>query len=203
MNVGEDKGKIVCALISQRKPETMIELGGYVGYSTILFADAVRSSGGKKYYSLEKSPKFANIIEAVVKLAGLDDIVEVIVGSGDEGIKKLNSERGIKSIDMMFLDHIKPAYTPDLKLAESLGMIVKGTVLAADNVVKPGNPPYLKYVRSSVKEKREALTQQSEGDIKGNPDLIYESKFIESWEPSGVPVRIFITEFSIQEVSSF
>jgi catechol O-methyltransferase len=39
---------------------------------------------------------------------------------------------------MMFLDHYKPAYTTDLKLCEELGLIHKGTVLAADNVIKPG-----------------------------------------------------------------
>ena len=31
MNVGEDKGKIVSSLIAERKPEVMVELGGYVG----------------------------------------------------------------------------------------------------------------------------------------------------------------------------
>ncbi len=33
MNVGEDKGKIVTDLIKEVKPKTMVELGGYVGYS--------------------------------------------------------------------------------------------------------------------------------------------------------------------------
>ena len=33
MNVGDDKGKIVADLIAEQKPEVMVELGGYVGYS--------------------------------------------------------------------------------------------------------------------------------------------------------------------------
>jgi catechol O-methyltransferase len=65
---------------------------------------------------------------------------------------------------MMFLDHYKPAYATDLQLCESLGLIVKGTALAADNVIQPGNPPYLNYVRSSVHQKRMALTQASGQD---------------------------------------
>ncbi|MGG6496026.1 UNVERIFIED_CONTAM: hypothetical protein NY603_24215, partial [Bacteroidetes bacterium 56_B9] len=60
-------------------------------------------------------------------------------------------------IDLMFLDHYKPAYTTDLKLCEELKLVTPGSVLAADNVIKPGNPPYLEYVRSSVKEKREKV----------------------------------------------
>lgn len=210
MNVGEDKGKIVTDLIAERKPKVMVELGGYCGYSTILFGAAVRDNGGSKYYSLERSPKFAKVIESLVEFAGLDKVVEVIVGPSDEGIKKLHA-KGLKNIDMMFLDHYKPAYTTDLKLCEDLGLISKGTFLAADNVIKPGNPPYLEYVRSSVEEKRARLLQAQEKadtdhdafkktakqygsveklstDIKGNPNFIYKSELVNSWEPTGVPV---------------
>lgn len=213
MNVGEDKGRIVTDLVQERKPNIMVELGGYCGYSTILFGAAVRAAGGKKYYSLERSLKFAKNIEALVEFAGLADVVEVLVGASSEGIKKLH-DRGVETIDMMFLDHYKPAYTTDLKLCEILGMIKKGTVLAADNVISPGNPPYLEYVRSSVEEKRVKLTQQSKLDtegfkdrtaaqygeveklsmeVKGNPNLIYKSQLVDSFEPTGVPDGIEIT----------
>lgn len=211
MNVGDDKGEIVTGIISEIKPKTMVELGGYCGYSTILFADALRRCGGKKYYSLERNAQFARNIQTVVELAGLNDIVEVIVGPSNEGIKSLHSSGKVDQIDMMFLDHYKPAYTTDLKLCESLGLIRKGTVLAADNVISPGNPPYLKYVRSSVQQKRAALKLQSKQDTEnfpgrsatqygeietlsaeaqGNPNLIYESRLVESFEPTGVPVSL-------------
>jgi Predicted O-methyltransferase len=57
MNVGHAKGKIVTDLIEEVKPKTMIELGGYVGYSTILFADAVRRAGGKRVSQSGKEPR--------------------------------------------------------------------------------------------------------------------------------------------------
>lgn len=209
MNVGDDKGRIVVDIIQERRPKTMLELGGYCGYSTILFGDALRASGGNKYYSLERNERFAHNIEVLIEFAGLSDTVEVIVGPSNDGIKQLHDTGKVKHIDMMFLDHYKPAYTTDLKLCESLGLISKGTVLAADNVITPGNPPYLKYVRSSVQQKRAALQQESKQDTenfpgrsaaqygeveilstnaKGNPNLIYESKLVDSFEPTGVPV---------------
>ena len=220
MNVGEDKGKIVCDLISETKPKSMVELGGYVGYSTLLFADACRAAGGERYISLERNPEFAAVISSLLDLAGLRDFARVFVGPSDASIKRLHSDGTIKHIDMMFLDHYKPAYTTDLKLCEELKLITPGSVLAADNVITPGNPPYLEYVRSSVKQKREMVNGNStssgvdsrfleraakqydkrEGVAKlgataGNPNLIYESQLVNSFEPNGEAVRLASLSF--------
>ena len=216
MNVGDDKGRIVTDLIAEVKPETMVELGGYVGYSALLFGDAVRKAGGKRYFSLERNPEFAAVIMSLADLAGLSNVVKVIVGPSAESIKRLHSEGALKHIDLMFLDHYKPAYTSDLKLCEHLGLITPGSVLAADNVIKPGNPPYLDYVRSSVATKRQkyetddangtdeaAFRDQTKNqyakregkeslstEIKGNRNLIYQSELINSFEPTGAPVSL-------------
>jgi catechol O-methyltransferase len=50
-------------------------------------------------------------------------------------------------------------YLTDIKILESSGLIGPGTTLVADNVIKPGNPPYLAYVRASPAQKRAALEQ--------------------------------------------
>lgn len=168
-------------------PTTMVELGGYVGYSTLLFASHLRSPS--RYFCLELNPLFGAMIMALVDLAGLTGVVTVIIGPSDVSLRRLHAEGVLVKIDVLFLDHFKPAYVRDLKLCESLGMVVAGSVLVADNVVKPGNPPYLKYVRASVEEKKEAL--QKAGDVSmGDPLLRYESRMVESFEPTGIPVCI-------------
>ena len=192
-----------------------MELGGYIGYSCLLFGNAVKKAGGKRYYSLERNPEFGAVIKSLVDLAGLDDVVKVIVGSSDASIKRLHDSGTIKHIDMMFLDHYKPAYKTDLKLCEELGLVKKGSVMAADNVITPGNPPYLEYVRASVTEKRKAAEagdkesgadarfanrtanqyakrqgEEKLGTTRGNPNLIYESKLSPSFEPTGEEVRL-------------
>ena len=218
MNVGEDKGRIVTDLIAEVKPQTMVELGGYVGYSCILFGDAVRRAGGKRYYSLERNPEFAAVIGSLIDLAGLSDVVKVVVGSSDQSILRLFQEGKLSDgIDLMFLDHYKPAYTTDLKLCEDLGLIKPGrTVLAADNVIKPGNPPYLEYVRSSPAEKKAAAekakangvavderfkdrTAAQYGKIEslnatalGVPELVYKSELVHSFEPTGIAVSLHL-----------
>ncbi|KAF2158882.1 hypothetical protein M409DRAFT_30669 [Zasmidium cellare ATCC 36951] len=223
MNVGEDKGKIVTELIAEVKPKTMVELGGYVGYSAILFGDALRRAGGSKYHTLERNPEFGAVIMALVSLAGLSDIVTVEIGSSDESLARLHHTGDLQHIDLLFLDHYKPAYTTDLKLCEELKLVGPGSVYAADNVIKPGNPPYLEYVRSSVEGKRQKVDEEGEdgvngggepdkrfaarqlaqyakrvdkevlGKRKGNPNLRYESRLVNSFEPTGVPDGIEIT----------
>ncbi|CAF9904392.1 hypothetical protein IMSHALPRED_000021 [Imshaugia aleurites] len=219
MNVGDDKGKIVTNLIAERKPQVMMELGGYIGYSCILFGNAVRQAGGRRYFSLERNPEFAAVIMSLVDLAGLSDTVKVVVGSSAASIKRLHATGSLTQIDLMFLDHYKPAYTTDLKLCEHLKLVTPGTVLAADNVIKPGNPPYLEYVRNRTSEKQKQYEsgenngvqttgfedrwkdqyKKREGEeklsteIQGNPNLIYESELVNSYEPTGVPDGIEIT----------
>ena len=230
MNVGHTKGPIVCDLIRDVRPRTMVELGGYVGYSSILFGDVMRKAhrgsgnagtngangsadGPCRYYSLERSAEFAAVVMALVDLAGLSDIVKVVVGPSDAGIRRLYAEGKLDAgIDLMFLDHYKPGYVADLKLCEDLRLITPGrTVLAADNVIDPGNPPYLEYVRASVEQKRRWLEERKgsdgvderfekrtthqyakDGDLKtvdgsalGDPGMVYESKLVESFEPTG------------------
>lgn len=174
----------------------------------------MRKAGGKQYFCLERNPEFGAVIASLANLAGLSDIVKVEIGSSDASIKRLHTSGALKHVDLMFLDHYKPAYKTDLKLCEELRLVTKGSVMAADNVIKPGNPPYLEYVRSSTEEKRKAVNQadaktgpdarfaersakqyaKREGEEKlaatrGNPNLVYDSKLVNSFEPTGVPVR--------------
>jgi catechol O-methyltransferase len=150
------------------------------------------------------------VITSLLDLSGLRDIARVIVGPSDAGLARLHKNKTISKIDLMFLDHYKPAYTSDLKLCERLGLVGPGSVLAADNVIKPGNPPYLAYVRSSVAEKKKTKGANVDGfaektakqyakregeekldDAEGDPCLVYESKLVHSFEPTGVPVSLY------------
>ena len=206
MTVGQAKGKGVLELIDEVKPSTMIELGCFVGYSAILFGDAVRRNGGKRYLSLELNPEWAAVANMLVELAGLRSFVTILVGRSDVTLDRLYQTGDVKKVEFLFIDHYKPAYLTDLKLCEHHGMIQPGSVITADNVLYPGNPPYLEYVRSTVEQKREAAKQgphkgyntegmrdrsvnsfMPEGDVPfletvGNPNLVYKS---ELFQPEG------------------
>ncbi|EME40343.1 hypothetical protein DOTSEDRAFT_74967 [Dothistroma septosporum NZE10] len=183
MNVGSDKGKIVCDLITEVKPKTLVELGGYVGYSSILFGAAFRSAGGQRYYTLEHNPEFGAVIGSLVDLAGLSDVVKVVVGDSGASLERMHKSQNLRKIDLLFIDHTQ--FERDIKLAERLGMISEGAVVAADNCIYPGHPEYWQYMSDSVEKRREfSRVAQSPAEI-GNPNLMYDSNLVHSFEPSG------------------
>ncbi|CAL5867080.1 uncharacterized protein PFLUO_LOCUS1292 [Penicillium psychrofluorescens] len=153
INIGSDKGEKVRQLILKERPAVLVELGGYVGYSAIAFGDAMRKAAGNdqtvRLLSLEFDPLIASIAMNLVDLAGLADVVKVVVGSAADSLKRLNDEGKLaaNSIDFMFLDHVEDLYQQDLQLCERLGLLKSGALVVADNVVRPGAPQYREYVR--------------------------------------------------------
>ncbi|EED15160.1 O-methyltransferase, putative [Talaromyces stipitatus ATCC 10500] len=163
MTVGPEKGAFLTNIIAARKPSTVIELGGFVGYSAILLGDALRANGGKRYLSLEINPVNAAVANLLIELAGLRDVVTIHVAPSHKTLAEFVNDNVIDYIEVMLVDHWKDRYLPDLWLMENLGLFKAGvTVLAADNCLMPGAPDFLEWVRAS-KEKKGALLKTKYG----------------------------------------
>ena len=151
INIGWDKGAKVVDLIAQDKPRILVELGGYVGYSAILFGDALlKASGsqeGVKLLSIEFDPLIASIAMNLIDLAGLSHVVKAIVGSASDTLRRLKTTGDLPNIDFLFLDHVEDLYLQEFKLCEELSLLRSGALVVADNVVRPGAPEYREYVR--------------------------------------------------------
>ena len=155
INVGPDKGEKIHGLIEDAKPTVLVELGGYVGYSAISFADAMRRAHRKikpdlRLWSLEFDPLVASIAMSFIELAGLSDIAKVVVGPAADSIQRLHAEQTLTTIEFLFLDHVEDLYISDLKVCERLGLLKPGSMVVADNIRLPGAPEYLSYVRQHV-----------------------------------------------------
>lgn len=197
MNVGQHKGTIITDIIATERPSSILEIGGYIGYSAIMFGSAMRKTGvpAPRYVSFEMNPKFSSVSHALVELAGLSDVVEIQDGPCRESLRRLaagTSNQGSSSNkwDMLFLDHSKISYLNDLKLAEELGIVAPGSIVIADDMKRPGNPMYSDYVRADTATKIEAYMPfvgcLSDGGISlGNPHLLYQTMLREGLEPTG------------------
>lgn len=147
MNVGDRKGQIVDAVIREHSPSLVLELGAYCGYSAVRMARLLPP--GARLLTMEMNPDFAAITQQMVDFAGLQDKVTVLVGASRDLIPQLKKKYDVDTLDMVFLDHWKDQYLPDTLLLEECGLLRKGTVLLADNVIFPGTPEFLTHVRAS------------------------------------------------------
>jgi len=160
----------------------VVELGGYLGYSAILFADAMRRvvpsrTAELQVWSLEMSAEFAAIAEKLIEIAGLSDLVTVVVGPAEGSLRNLKKEEKLVGVDMLFLDHAEELYVADFKVCEGLGLLRKGAVIVADNVVRPGAPEYRELVRDHSGLKSEGVRGLIQpGDLEDELEISYVTK---------------------------
>jgi catechol O-methyltransferase len=149
INVGDRKGALLEATVARVRPARVLEVGAYVGYSALRIARALPPGG--RLTSVELNPDNASIARGVVAHAGAGDRVTFVVGSlGDGGatLDLLTREHGFADggVDLVFLDHAKERYLPDLQLLLERGFLHPGTVVVADNIRFPGAPAYRAYM---------------------------------------------------------
>ncbi|MBT6179916.1 MAG: O-methyltransferase [Deltaproteobacteria bacterium] len=147
MNVGIEKGRILDEALEKANAQRVLEMGCYCGYSALRTGRILQQTGGK-LISLEKSAEFASYAKRVVDHAGLSDQVEIRVGSAEEQIPSLQ-----EAFDVVFIDHWKDSYLPDLLALEEKNLLAPGATVIADNVGIFENTlvPYLDYVRTGGK----------------------------------------------------
>ncbi len=144
MNVGPEKGPLVEELAG-RLPEgaRVLELGAYCGYSSIMLADAFGPAA--RITSIEINRDCVESARANIAVAGLSERINILHGASSDVLATVEGR-----FDLVFLDHWKDLYKPDLQLMEERGIVGPGTIVVADNVGAIFNPgDYLSYVRDS------------------------------------------------------
>jgi len=144
INIGDEKGRILDAAVQAAQPRRILELGTYCGYSSLRMAVAAPSA---HIVSIEFSPANAQIARRIHQHAGVGGRITVVVGTLDDGgrtVETLQTKHGFGpgSVDLVFIDHDKHAYLPDLQRILQHGWLHPGSVVVADNVRFPGAPEY-------------------------------------------------------------
>ena len=149
MNVGDRKGELLDNAVRRARPQLVLELGTYCGYSALRMARLLPPGG--RIVSVEFSGANAEVARRVLAHAGVSDRVRVVVGHlGDGGatLDALEAEHGLGAgrLDLLFVDHDKNAYLPDLQRVLERGWLHRGALAVADNVKFPGAPEYRAYM---------------------------------------------------------
>ena len=145
--LGAVKGRLLSRAVRDAQPRTCLELGSFLGYSALVTARDLQAGG--RLLCIEASPAHAEVVRALVDYAGVSERVQVLVGLSENLLPKAAELLGTGGADFVFMDHAKECYLPDLLAAERLGILRRGSVLVADNVVYPGAPGFLPHVQAA------------------------------------------------------
>ena len=131
--ISETQGKFLYLLAKIAEAKRILELGTFLGYSTIWLAKAVPADG--TVISLEYVEDYANVALKNIEYAGLSDRVEIRQGAAVDVLKKMIASNE-EPFDMVFMDADKPEYPIYLELILQLSK--SGTIIYGDNVVRNG-----------------------------------------------------------------
>lgn len=182
MNVGDEKGEILDRAVRRARPRRLLELGTYCGYSALRMARVMGPEA--RLVSVEFSADNADIARRIWQHAGVADRVAVVVGTlGDDGrtIERLEVEHGFApgALDLVFVDHDKAAYLPDLERIVARRWLHAGSIVVADNVKVPGAPAYRAHMKAA--EGRTWRTIEHDTHVEYQSllrDLVLESEYL-------------------------
>lgn len=166
--IGPEKGALFEGVLQRVKPTWALEVGTFLGYSAIRTARNLAPGG--RLLCIEANPQNAAVARQVVEYAGLSERVQILDGLSGQVLPQLpallsslqQQQQAAPSapqpplpqqqqrqevlspqqsgFDVVFLDHAKASYLPDLQTLEQLGLVRQGTTVISDNVIYPGAP---------------------------------------------------------------
>lgn len=125
--VSEEDGRFLRLMIATSGAKRALEIGGASGYSAIWMGMGLRETGGT-LVTIEYDPVRAKELQANIRKAGLQDIVQVVSGDAFQQIPKVDG-----TFDFVFLDAWKRDYKKFFDLV--FPRLNKGGLFIAHNVV--------------------------------------------------------------------
>ena len=156
----DDTLEVVDKILTELKPNRILEIGTAVGYSAMCFSEYLDPNG--KIDTIERDEE--RIAEAKINIekVGVTDKINIYEGDAVEILPTLNEK-----YDVVFIDAAKGKYPFFLK--EALRMINSNGVILADNILYKGYvmSDYNKHKqRTAVRNLREYIKEVTE-----NPDI--------------------------------
>ncbi|MGB3632462.1 MAG: O-methyltransferase [Rubrobacteraceae bacterium] len=134
IQVSPNEGKLLRLLVEISDARRILEIGTLGGYSAIHFARALPKDG--TLISLEVDEHHAEVARQNIKHAGLEDLVEVLVGDAHEQLATM-VESGTEPFDLVCIDAEKEGYPAYLERALELSK--PGSLILGDNAIRGGS----------------------------------------------------------------
>ncbi len=126
---GPVQGRFLEILSKLIRPERILEIGTFTGYSAISLAQGLAPGG--LLYTIEKNEEYEDIIRDFIRKAGCEHNIRLLMGNAVDIIPGLN-----ETFDLIFIDAAKDAYPEYYDLV--IDKLRTGGILLADNVLWSG-----------------------------------------------------------------
>ena len=126
---GQQQGRFLSLIAQMIKPQLILEIGTYTGYSALCLAEGLAPKG--KLHTIEKDIELESIASKYFKKAKYDQQIIQHFGDAKEIIPELNF-----LFDLVFIDANKDAYSTYYNLV--FEKLKKGGFLLVDNVLWNG-----------------------------------------------------------------
>jgi len=123
------QGRVLAMFASMIKPRVVLEIGTYLGYSALCFAEGLADGG--KVITLDINEETNAVARSFVEKSEFADKIEFHLGQGADIIPSLP-----ESFDLVFIDADKPNYANYYNLV--IDRVPSGGFIIADNVLWSG-----------------------------------------------------------------
>ncbi len=156
----DDTLEVIAKILTEKKPEKILEIGTAVGYSAICFSEYLKENG--RIDTIERDEQREAEARENIKKVGVADKIRLYEGDAVEILPTLNEK-----YDVVFIDAAKGKYP--FFLEQALRMLKDEGIILADNILYKGYvmSDYNKHKqRTAVTHLRQYIKETTE-----NPEL--------------------------------
>lgn len=126
---GHLQGRLLSMISHMLKPQLVVEIGTYTGYSALCLAEGLAEGG--RLITIDVNEELKNFAESFFRKAGMQDRIQMLIGDAGDLIPTLP-----EPIDLAFIDADKKNYR--LYYDALLPKMRRGGCLLVDNVLWSG-----------------------------------------------------------------
>ena len=126
---GHFQGRVLSLLSNMIKPQRVLEIGTYTGYSALCFAEGLADGG--KVITLDVNEELEELVRSYIEKADMNSKIDYRIGDATQMIPTLEEE-----FDIVFIDADKKNYVNYYNLV--FDKVKKGGYIIADNVLWSG-----------------------------------------------------------------
>ena len=130
---GHVQGRVLSMFSQMIRPQRILELGTFTGYSALCLAEGLTENG--KLITIEHNDEMESAIRRNLALSPLGDKIELVIGDAKEELRQLGEMR--EAFDLVFIDADKKEYCDYLDLV--LPLMRSGGWILADNTLWDGH----------------------------------------------------------------